>query len=456
MKNNVYIGNRYVPIFANPVEWNDLRQYEPLTIVTYQGTAYTSRKTVPVGTALSNTEYWVVTGNYNAQVEEYRQEVVTLQGNVDSLATELRGDIGDINTALTQTNAQVALRERNVAGRKFLFVGDSYGDHAICNPSWVDFVVEYLGLTSSQYYNACVSASGFFAGTKFITQIQNYSGDKSEITDIVVAGGLNDSTFAGTAPADFTTLINSMQSFANYAKANYPNATLWLGYIGNALDDAPALQPLTGKRYTQRQWGIYVYNLYGTRYGFRYMSNVEKSLCLNTLLFGSDRVHPSTDGEKCIGGAIAQCLVGAGYQAFMPEANCGIILPSGRTKTGTENFTYKIDGDTTHIHYDGLIIYTCPDIASLSGANWVDLFEMQTVYFNKPVLYNCEIVFYTTTGLMGYQGQVKFDGKKVSVRVNEIDNSTHTYATVTLATTTSQRQIILTDIDVDVPTLYIN
>ena len=75
MANNIYIGNRYVPIFANPVEWDNLREYEPLTIVTYQGTAYTSRKTVPVGTALSNTEYWVVTGNYNAQVEMYRREV---------------------------------------------------------------------------------------------------------------------------------------------------------------------------------------------------------------------------------------------------------------------------------------------------------------------------------------------------------------------------------------------
>lgn len=80
MANNIYIGNRYVPIFANPVEWDNLREYEALTIVTYQGTAYTSRKTVPVGTALSNTEYWVVTGNYNAQVEMYRRELDKIKG----------------------------------------------------------------------------------------------------------------------------------------------------------------------------------------------------------------------------------------------------------------------------------------------------------------------------------------------------------------------------------------
>lgn len=75
MANNIYIGNRYVPVFANPVEWDNLREYEPLTIVTYQGTSYTSKKRVPVGIGLDNKDYWVVTGNYNAQVEAYRQEV---------------------------------------------------------------------------------------------------------------------------------------------------------------------------------------------------------------------------------------------------------------------------------------------------------------------------------------------------------------------------------------------
>ena len=76
--NNVYIGNRYVPVFANPVEWDSLRTYEALTIVTYLGTSYTSKKTVPAGVQLSNTEYWVVTGNYNAQVS-------MLSGKVDEL-----------------------------------------------------------------------------------------------------------------------------------------------------------------------------------------------------------------------------------------------------------------------------------------------------------------------------------------------------------------------------------
>ena len=98
MANNVYIGNRYVPVFADPVEWDSLREYEPLTIVTYHGTAYTSRQTVPVGTALNNTAYWVVTGNYNAQVEQYRQEVQTLSGDVSTLSGNVSTLSGNVST----------------------------------------------------------------------------------------------------------------------------------------------------------------------------------------------------------------------------------------------------------------------------------------------------------------------------------------------------------------------
>lgn len=80
-----YIGARYVPTFANPVEWDINRSYEALTIVTYLGTSYTSKIPVPANTPISDTKYWVVTGNYNQQVEEYRQSVVELQNKFNSL-----------------------------------------------------------------------------------------------------------------------------------------------------------------------------------------------------------------------------------------------------------------------------------------------------------------------------------------------------------------------------------
>lgn len=82
-----YTGSRYVPIFADPAEWNSTRTYEPLTIVLNEGNSYTSRQFVPVGVELTNTDYWLETGNYNAQVEQYRQDVLKLEGSTKYFET---------------------------------------------------------------------------------------------------------------------------------------------------------------------------------------------------------------------------------------------------------------------------------------------------------------------------------------------------------------------------------
>ena len=70
-----YVGARYVPLFANPAQWSSEREYEPLTIVLYQGNSFTSMQYVPIGIDITNEEFWAQTGNYNAQIEQYRQEV---------------------------------------------------------------------------------------------------------------------------------------------------------------------------------------------------------------------------------------------------------------------------------------------------------------------------------------------------------------------------------------------
>lgn len=74
MATRQYIGARYVPKFYensnNTAEWQSGVIYEPLTIVTYNGNSYTSKKIVPasVGNPSSNPGYWVATGIYNEQL----------------------------------------------------------------------------------------------------------------------------------------------------------------------------------------------------------------------------------------------------------------------------------------------------------------------------------------------------------------------------------------------------
>lgn len=93
-----YIGARYVPLFMG--EWDINADYEPLSVVQHQGASYTSRESVPHGVDITNTHYWALTGNYNAQVEAYRQEVRTFDSRITANA--------DAITANTETITEVS------------------------------------------------------------------------------------------------------------------------------------------------------------------------------------------------------------------------------------------------------------------------------------------------------------------------------------------------------------
>lgn len=107
-----YVGARYVPIFGRKnesnIDWDNSDAYEPLSIVLYNGDSYTSKRYVPKGIDILNTDYWVITGRYNAQVEQYRQEVL---GFEDDLADKIPfpnsdlypkyGTVGQVLTTLS-------------------------------------------------------------------------------------------------------------------------------------------------------------------------------------------------------------------------------------------------------------------------------------------------------------------------------------------------------------------
>lgn len=80
-----------MPLFADPIDWDETKTYEPLTIVYHQGNSYTSRQSVPAGVDITDTTYWALTGNYNAQIEQYRKETASKLSNVTTDGT-LKGN----------------------------------------------------------------------------------------------------------------------------------------------------------------------------------------------------------------------------------------------------------------------------------------------------------------------------------------------------------------------------
>lgn len=93
-----YIGARYVPMFADPIDWDKTRVYEPLTIVLYQGNSYTSRQSVPTGIEITNAEFWAETGHYNAQIEQYRTEVNAIKNEMTEVKSKVDKNTLDIES----------------------------------------------------------------------------------------------------------------------------------------------------------------------------------------------------------------------------------------------------------------------------------------------------------------------------------------------------------------------
>lgn len=110
-----YIGARYVPIFGrkgeDSIEWDNTAPYEPLTIVLYQGNSFTSRQYVPAGVDINNSEYWASTGIYNAQIEAYRNEVLTFDNRINDNAE----NISDNADAITTINSDNWVTENRLA-----------------------------------------------------------------------------------------------------------------------------------------------------------------------------------------------------------------------------------------------------------------------------------------------------------------------------------------------------
>lgn len=195
--NRQYVGARYVPKFMG--EWNKSLQYEALSVVTYLGNSFTSKVPVPANIDISNKSYWVNTGNYNAQVEAYRQQTAQLGNNLNNEIINRKNDTKD----------------------NILWIGDSYSvnyNHKLPNG-----VRDMLNAKNwYEYSKGGAGFSGAWGGASFndlIEQAKNeMSADQKEMIKYVyIVGGANDSSFLWTElkPKVVSTVKNARNSFPN-------------------------------------------------------------------------------------------------------------------------------------------------------------------------------------------------------------------------------------------------
>lgn len=193
-----YVGARYVPLFADPLQWSNTRTYEPLTIVINQGNSYTSRQFVPTGIDISNEDFWALTGNYNAQVEQYRQEVLAFDGRITKNANDIAKNANDIAAVKT-----VVDKLESHVGTEFIVIGDSWSDTDPSTTTYTKWPITFQKYTRMNIHNYARNGASVVGSTpdpgksgNFLGQvnkaINDTSFDHSRVELIVIMGGVND------------------------------------------------------------------------------------------------------------------------------------------------------------------------------------------------------------------------------------------------------------------------
>lgn len=313
-----YIGARYVPKFYEnsdgTSEWRSGVIYEPLTIVTWNGNSYTSKRAVPaeIGDPSLNPGYWVATGNYNQQIDAILEAMQTLQG------------------------------ELNKGYQKIVLLSDSYGaDAATGGDSWISQTITELG--------SRVIHSKFWGGAGFGWNVNSeyyfpalFSNDltaDSSADIVLLLAGANDGNLINNGSATESNITAGITAGINVLKGLYPNAQIVFGFVGRNKN------PGSFKSYFRARNAY----LECQRYGAYYLNNSE--YCLhNRGLIGSADLHPNLAGSTKLAQMAVTVLNGWDYEVIEDH----VVSPALTISVRNDRTFYRWVGTAaeTHVTYE--------------------------------------------------------------------------------------------------------
>nr|DAO55086.1 MAG TPA: hypothetical protein [Bacteriophage sp.] len=374
-----YVGARYVPVFANPIEWSDTREYEPLTIVTYQGNSYTSMQYVPTSISIADTAYWALTGNFNAQMEAYRAEVRAFDDRINANAAAINANAAAINANAAAINANAAAIAQENTYRTtnvMLAFGDSYGVDTISQgPVWCEITANKLQAT--ELHNYCVAGAtfntikekNFFVQVdKAISEIKN----PEYVKYVGIVGGTNDGS---------NSITDAIVSLVAKINSAFPNAVIGIGLNASKQDILS---------YGAKQKRIAALNLNGNFATPVFIDSVVYTQLAKDCMM-NDNIHPTAKGSNRIGTLMTCVLKGAIGSVVATNEAVNTQLISSNLRTFNPSMIGR------RIQYIGSINADSSTMIDLTTI-YPDTIKGST-YINDS---NVNIVGYITTGSSNY------------------------------------------------------
>lgn len=389
-----YIGARYVPIFGRPeeqsIEWDNTGTYEPLTVVLYQGNSYTSRQFVPVGIDITNEDYWAETGNYNAQVEQYRREVLGFDGDISqaqddilALQSQLAGTTASGLKTSIETNAvNIAANAGRIDGVDAQLAGtaasglkssiETSADNITANAERIEEVAGDLTALSNQVaardelvwigdswsrnfsallptsvaqmlnmtlHNYAVSGTGWFSGTTTFPQqaehaIADTNIEPSKVRLVVIYGGTNDFYHGSDNGGSYQ---NTISTTCTALKNAFPNATIH-HFFNTCYKHGTTEYPKLNAQI--KLWKDVSYYIADSK---ACIAHAESAYwMINPDAFQTDLLHPVENATKRLAARVAKSVRGCAVESNRALDVKQIALASSDNKvTGTAYVTAK-------------------------------------------------------------------------------------------------------------------
>ena len=265
----------------------------------------------------------------NQTIQDFKDYVINYLENLDVESDVINYINQLIDDGVITDQIKLALNTLgDWSNRNIIFVGDSYGRGRTYpntyGTSWCEQVA--YSLSPNSYYNLSVSQASWAdvqpEALRFGKQLYDFVGSHSTsvcegITDIVICGGYNE-LFAPSNDIVNTTADYCAKWTSNYIKTNFPNARVFIGFIGRV--------PIFGgsqATFQNLETCIAKYKAIARSYGWKYLNNSEYMSHIYHELT-DDGIHFKTSGYIEIGRRIANAMNDG---AWTPPQTNGEIIP---------------------------------------------------------------------------------------------------------------------------------
>lgn len=334
----------------------------------------------------------------------------------DYRMNQAESNINSINTSLNR-----------IVNKKYIIVGDSYAEGYTPDGNvtgWAELLKNLLGLNSTNCTIVYRGGCGFTPTNNTYTDLINTLSNDSNVTDIIVAGGYNDRN------ASYESILDGSLAFKTACNTKFPNATIYLGFIGFTN---------TNERYSFNLCrNIYV--SIASQHGYNYLNNVEYSLRNTYDAFASDNYHPNATGQDKISQMIYEAYKTGSATVVFDYSNLSLkVLSDFDSITGA--FINNI-GTTAVNNLVNLSTQSEGSIISTNGksivCNGMTLYPVATItkgyitgtsYYSTNVPVNC-IVQDDSSGYSKYypmSGTLRFEDKKMYIALIDTNDSLDNY-----------------------------